>query len=94
MESEIIKLGIIDNISIYFDKYQSKTEFLLGRKSKEVESIGYVFIPNENWNTPNENFIEARNKKSEIENVDINFIVGGNDDLEFYKIVIERLKNK
>lgn len=49
METKINFLKEFRGISIYRDPYTSPDSILLGRKGKEVENTGIVYVPNENF---------------------------------------------
>lgn len=49
------KIGAIDlpilgkTITLYHDKYMELNQVLIGRKSKELDNPGFMWVPNENF---------------------------------------------
>ncbi len=93
MKEGVLELGKIDNIVIYYDKYQKDTEFILGiKEDAKLNRPGYYRIPScwlESTVSPGEHSLQEINseyRKPILENM--RFIVGGSSDVEFYKKVI------
>lgn len=92
MEDDMRKIGKIEEVDIYFDKYMENNSFLMGRKSREPRQSGLMFVPVENMQNiegipfPNMNDEDFQKQLSaERLSADVDFMIGSTEDLEKYK---------
>ena len=95
-ENGVSKIGQIEHIQVYHDPLQKGGEFIMGRKG--IKSLPCcVWVPNELLEniTPDTNLPGIEHYKSSyVKYDDYEFICGGSDDLEYYKKVLNKVKNK
>jgi hypothetical protein len=96
-------LGKIDHINVYFNSsIEDKNIIYFGRKGKEIEHKGVVYVPIENYKNCKGSAIEKievdKILKLSIKNIkyeDYSFCIGCSEDLNVYQNFINiKFKNK
>ena len=90
MEEGIKKIGEIEGISLYFDKYVEENNFFMGKKSRGNYQSGLVYMPyipcldmkkSEDVPLPDFNDKDLPERLS----ADVDFIIGSTMNIEKYK---------
>jgi hypothetical protein len=93
MEEGIRKIGEIEGVNLYYDKYVEENNFLMGKKSKSQNS-GLMYMPyltqEDVERQPKETFEQ---RQLEVK-TDVDFIIGSTEDLEQYKKALELYRKR
>ena len=94
-EQGIKKIGEIDGINLYYDKYVEENNFLMGKKGKSQNS-GLMYMPYLSQEQIKEQPQQDFNERLQVEtlNTDVDFIIGSTEDVEKYRQALELYRNR
>jgi hypothetical protein len=89
-EQGIKKIGEIDGVNLYYDKYVEENNFLMGKKGKS-NNAGMLYMP---YISQEETPVQEDLQEAEVKNTDVDFIIGSTEDLEKYKMALELYRKR
>lgn len=91
----IKRIGEIDGVILYFDKYVEKNNFLMGRKSKD-QNAGLMYMPYLSQVDMKETTVQQEDFNERLSTEQLStgtdFIIGSTMDIEKYKKALEQYR--
>jgi hypothetical protein len=95
MEEGIRKIGEIEGVNLYYDKYVEENNFLMGKKGKN-QNVGLIYMPYLTQEDIEKQARETFEERQQVEtqNTDVDFIIGSTEDIEQYKKALELYRKR